>query len=1055
MFDNVHLKMPPLPDFVDNIQSPVLELDPGWKIDDFSDRKSEKPVSDIGKGMPYLGDEEGLRYRAYISIPEDFRNKILLLRFDRVGCIATVRVDGTFIRNHYGGYTQWDCDITGVAGNKHGIEVQLNLQERQGELSPYAKAGVFGKLRLIALPFSYIRSFYTEPEKDSEGNYSLNVYCETVLENKEEEYALKAFITDQDSVDIAAADLNINDTRHRIFCGKVREWDSEHPNLYRLKLQLMKGGKTIEEIVRYTGFRTIEMNSGEIAWNGRPLKLRGINYREPLLNEPGRDIRRDLMLFKQANINYIRGLFYPFSDELLSLCDEMGFYTENMAPFWEVETQARPTQNAPEYRDAYLAQLSEMLLSGFSHVSVAIWSLGSDSTWGVNFREGYRLIKAIDGIRPVNFHFPMSIPEEEPQMDVWSVAHVDYRLPLDKHYDNMIIFHTHGSDNATGYATGSAIGYRMPVLHTVFAHLPCHNRDQIDRDPGIHEFWGESIRRFWDKMWETKGTTGGAIMAAADEDGTFSSRLRDHNWGILNAQHDPKPEYFHVKMAYSPVKVTDIEVNGDILRFTVENRFNHTNLNEVAAKYACKGKETFFHVDLGPGEKKTIELKLEPGDKGDRLDIGFDYRGVRIYETAVILKGRELPVDYEEMKPSPFKATEDDRHIILENNICRFSFCKKSALLKEGRVNGKTVLCEGPFLQATRLKLEQWQGTWISCEIGGNGAKVILEGKYGAVCSVRFTLDIGTNGEIDTRCTILSLSKPMPHTVKANIGVDPGGLDELGIYYIVPESFNKLSWRRQGLWPVYPEDHIGRPEGVALPGNYYDFYSMKHHIYEAVLENPEEKTAIHVVSDRTHSIRLEAQPDPDCVVDDRDGRIQYHGTWYSMDDYCGNYNDTETLSKTKGDYLEFTFRGTGIKVYGPLDVLYGKCSISVDGNVIADNISQYLSPVDFPGVSRGYEKRYRILLFEIHGLEYKEHVIRISITGEHEAGSQGNYVSLDYFVIEKPDSRGTLKLIINNDYNYTRLVRGNYMRPKVEFKTADQFGNRIRLVKLKEGGEKE
>ncbi|NLM09462.1 MAG: hypothetical protein GX213_01500 [Clostridiaceae bacterium] len=1052
-FKNISLRLPPLPDFVENINNPVIEINPDWRINDFSDKRSEKLVSEITKDEPFLLDEEGLRYQTYISIPEEFQNKTILLRFNRTGCIATVRVDGKFIRNHYGGHTQWDCDITDVAQNKAGVEVQLNLQDRPGELSPYAKAGVFGSIKLIALPRSYIQSLYTEPVRDSDGNYSLNLYYGTVIGEKEGEYTLKAYISDQNSVDIATADLDINNTRQKIFCGKVQEWDSEHPNLYRLKLRLMNGEKILEETVQNVGFRSIEKNSGQILWNGRPLKLRGINYREPLCDEPYTDIKRDLMLFKQANINYIRGLFYPFSDEFLSLCDEMGFYVENMAPAWEVDSQTRSTQNAPEYRDVYLNQLSEMLQTGLSHVSVTIWSLGSDSTWGSNFREGYRMIKAIDGTRPVNFHFPMSIPEEEPQMDVWSVAHADYRLPLDKHYDTMVIFHTHGSDNPIGYATGSATGYQIPVLHTVFAHLPCHNRDQIERDPGIHEFWGESIKRFWDIMWKTRGTLGGAVMAAVDEDGTFSPRLRDHHWGILNAKHEPKPEYYHIKMAYAPVKVSNIEIKEDKLRFTVENRFNHTNLNEVTAKYVRDGKEKVFQLELAPGEVKTVELSLDPKGEGNRTDICFDYRNIRVYETAVFSQKRELKARAEDVKPESFKITEDDRTIFIENNICSFLFCKKTALMTEGRLDGKLVLCGGPYLQATRLKLEQWVGTWISCTMSEKGARVVLEGRYGKVCSVRFVLDIGINGEIDTLCTILSLSKHMPHTVKAIIGVDPGGLDELGIHYIVPGSFSRLEWRREGLWPVYPDDHIGRPEGLALAENPDDFRSMKHHIYGAILTDPENRTGIKVVSDKTHSIRLEAQPDPDCIIDDRDERIQYHGTWYSMDDYCGNYCDTETLSRTKGDYLEFGFKGTGIKVYGPLDVLHGKCNISIDGNIVAENISQYLSPVDFPGASRGYEKRYRVLLFEITGLEYKEHVMRITVTGEHEAGAQGSYVSIDYFVVEKPDTDGQLKLIINNDYNYTRLVRGNFMRPKVEFKVSDQFGNRIRLIKLKEDGE--
>jgi len=38
---------------------------------------------------------------------------------------------------------------------------------------------------------------------------------------------------------------------------------------------------------------------------------------------------------------------------------------------------------------------------------------------------------------------------------------------------------------------------------------------------------------------------------------------------------------------------------------------------------------------------------------------------------------------------------------------------------------------------------------------------------------------------------------------------------QIGIVLYVPKSCDSLAWKRKGLWSVYPDDHIGRLEGVA------------------------------------------------------------------------------------------------------------------------------------------------------------------------------------------------------------------------------------------------
>src|SRR5208337_4665732 len=42
-------------------------------------------------------------------------------------------------------------------------------------------------------------------------------------------------------------------------------------------------------------------------------------------------------------------------------------------------------------------------------------------------------------------------------------------------------------------------------------------------------------------------------------------------------------------------------------------------------------------------------------------------------------------------------------------------------------------------------------------------------------------------------------------------------IQELGWIFEMPNAYNRFSWKRQAVWSYYPDTHIGRPEGTALP----------------------------------------------------------------------------------------------------------------------------------------------------------------------------------------------------------------------------------------------
>jgi len=107
-------------------------------------------------------------------------------------------------------------------------------------------------------------------------------------------------------------------------------------------------------------------------------------------------------------------------------------------------------------------------------------------------------------------------------------------------------------------------------------------------------------------------------------------------------------------------------------------------------------------------------------------------------------------------------------------------------------------------------------------------------------------------------------------------------------------------------------------------------------------------------------------------------------------------------------------------------------------------------------MSRGYEKRYRCLLFEANGLPEGNHTLKVVVRGDgnesavsqhavlHKA--QNTYTALDYVQLYGAGHPQQTRLTVNQDYNYARLVRGCYTRPKVVFTPGIQEGFRMYLM---------
>ncbi|MBO7655893.1 MAG: beta-galactosidase, partial [Kiritimatiellae bacterium] len=188
-----------------------------------------------------------------------------------------------------------------------------------------------------------------------------------------------------------------------------RLWSAEDPYLYTLVLTMTTPEGMTDVRSCKVGFRQIAIKDGVVLLNGKPIKFKGVNRHETD-PENGRTVSRELMLrdillFKQNNINTVRTSHYPNHYYWYQLCDRYGIYVvaeanveshgmgygkESLAHVksWEKAHVERNVNNVENYKN---------------HPSVVIWSLGNEAGPGENFEAASAAVRKTDPTRLIHY----------------------------------------------------------------------------------------------------------------------------------------------------------------------------------------------------------------------------------------------------------------------------------------------------------------------------------------------------------------------------------------------------------------------------------------------------------------------------------------------------------------------------------------------------------------------------------------------------------------------------------------------------------------------------
>ena len=629
-------------------------------------------------------------YHRELVITSDLPKKYLV--FEGVCSMFEVYINGEFVGMSKGSRNQAEFDVSSYVKNgKNDIAVKIFTYSDATYLEDQdclRYNGIFRDVYMLFRPKNHLRDISVSAKANGELTVKYDFSGEKV--------PVEISLFDPDGKQIAAGDVT-----------SPVLWNAEEPRLYRMAFAC--GGEYIS--IRF-GFRDVSIGKGGVLLlNGTPIKLKGVN-RHDTHPEKGyavsdEDIRRDLTLMKQNNINCIRTSHYPNTPYFAQLCDEMGFYVieECDLELHGLEGACRFKKDPaylivdnPDWENAFLDRCERTLMRDKNSPSIIIWSLGNESSYGKNLQKMAKLCHAKDPSRLVHYegarYYKRYHPEftgVDPRIDFVSIM-----------YPDVSYLYEQGENKE---------GDPRPFFMCEYGHA-------MGMGPG-------GLEDYWDAIYKYPRLCGGCVWEWADHavklsgeyyyGGDFGEFPHDGEFcidGLCYPDRTPHIGLMSLKKAIQPAKLT--LSSGKI---KIKNTLDFINLDMFFAgeAYIRCGEKFEKIADFTPSVKPKCEEEFEfslPADAQERtfLEIYLKYISDTPYAKAgevAAWEQIELPVKITEKQ----KPASSDAPVVLTSvgrtvNICAgaldVTFDIPSGMITSCKKDGTEYLAAPAVLTAWR-----------------------------------------------------------------------------------------------------------------------------------------------------------------------------------------------------------------------------------------------------------------------------------------------------------------------------------------------------------------
>lgn len=776
-------------------------------------------------------------YVKYFSVPERMKGKRIFVSFQGAESGLAVWLNGVFIGYSEDSFTPSDFELTGYlkeGQNKLAVQVfKWTAGSWCEDQDFYRFSGLYRDVFLYTVPNVHIRDLRIRAIPDETlQKAELEIVSCTWGEGK------ARFVLSRHGKVFVDEEKELN--RENRFVWEVDHpalWSAEVPNLYDLMITVTgKDGAVTELIPEKVGFRRFEMKDHMMTLNGKRIVFKGVN-RHDFSSVGGRhvseeELRKDLTVMKQNNINAIRTSHYPNGSLLYRLCDEYGLYLideTNMETHGSWDTVRADgdddyivPNDRPEWLPLLLDRENSMYQRDKNHPSILIWSCGNESYGGKDIYEMSQFFRKEDPTRLVHYEGVFNDRRYNDTSDMESqmytpVEKIKEFLAKDRSKPFICCEYTHAMGNSCG------------AMHKY--------TDLTDTDP---LYQGGFIWDYIDQTIYKKDRYGQEFQAYG---GDFGERPTDYNFSangiVYGGDREPSPKMQEVKYNYQNITA---EVSENRVTIINKNLFLNTNAFDCVVLVERNGKalrQIKMETEVEPLGEKTYPLPFAketlPGEY--TVTVSFRLKEDQIWAKAghEVAFGQYVYRNQGEKKlcKRPVKVIRSKHNIGVRGECFEVIFSVLDGGLASYRYAGKEMIKEIPKPNFWRAPVDNDQGNqmpkryaqWKIASMyaghkdyrGADCCKVLEPKVEVKEYSVRVTYTYLMPTTPDSQCQV-AYEVYGDGTVQTTLSYDPvkelGDMPEFGLMFKLDADYDHVTWYGLGPEETYADRKKGAKLGV-------------------------------------------------------------------------------------------------------------------------------------------------------------------------------------------------------------------------------------------------
>lgn len=393
--------------------------------------------NDLKDGIDFRDHYGWVFYQRKLSVPKAMRTERLILRFEAVTHAAKVYLNGELICEHKGGFLPFEADVRELlldGENLLTVAVDNRIDHSTLPVGSEGEGGMSSALGMGSLPggkksnnpnfdfFNYCGitrpvKLYTTPDNyiadielisDVDGTTGIIQYhVDTVGEG---DVYIEVYDEVGDKVAEGAG------AEGSLSIENVNLWQPLQAYMYQVKVSFAQDVYT-----EPFGVRTVKIEGGKFLINDQPFYFKGYGKHEDSY-PAGRGINmpmnvKDISLMKWQGANSFRTSHYPYSEEMMRLCDQEGIVVIDETPAVGVHLNFGGGANFKDGKkigtfspvedggirtfEHHKEVIRDMVKRDKNHACVVIWSIANESDSGAEgayeyFKPLYDLTRELD-----------------------------------------------------------------------------------------------------------------------------------------------------------------------------------------------------------------------------------------------------------------------------------------------------------------------------------------------------------------------------------------------------------------------------------------------------------------------------------------------------------------------------------------------------------------------------------------------------------------------------------------------------------------------------------